>query len=68
MRYSYHICADIGHKIIDFPKYNDMYNMFNNKGVKITKKQVMVKPKVTNPLIHIVDVNMAITKNKVTKE
>jgi hypothetical protein len=24
MRYSYHICGDIGHKIIDCPKYNDM--------------------------------------------
>ncbi len=28
----------------------------------------MVEPKVANPSIHIVDVNMAITKNKVTEE
>ncbi len=28
----------------------------------------MVEPKVANLLVHIVDVNMAITKNKVTKE
>ncbi len=28
----------------------------------------MVKPKVANPSVHIVDVNMAITKNKVIKE
>ncbi len=28
----------------------------------------MVEPKVTNPLIHIMDVNIAITKCKVTKE
>jgi hypothetical protein len=28
----------------------------------------VVKPKVANPSVHIVDVNMAITKNKVIKE
>ncbi len=42
--------------------------MFKNKGVKTTKKQVVVKPKVVNPSIHIVDVNMAITKSKVIEE
>ncbi len=38
MRYSCHICGDIGHKIIDYPKYNDMQNMFKNKVVKSIKK------------------------------
>jgi hypothetical protein len=28
----------------------------------------MVKPKVSNPLVHMVDVNMAITRSKVTEE
>jgi hypothetical protein len=28
----------------------------------------VVKPKVSNPLVHVVDMNMAITKSKVTKE
>jgi hypothetical protein len=28
----------------------------------------VVEPKVSNPSIHMVDVNMAITKNKVTKK
>jgi hypothetical protein len=28
----------------------------------------MVEPKVSNPLIHMVDVNMAITRSKVTKK
>jgi hypothetical protein len=42
--------------------------MFKNKGVKITKKQAMVEPKVANPSIHIMDVNMAITKRKVIEE
>jgi hypothetical protein len=68
MRYSCHICGDIGHKIIDCPKYNDMQNMFKNKGVKTIEKQVVVEPKVVNPLIHIVDVNMAITRSKVIEE
>ncbi len=45
-----------------------MQNMFKNKGVKITKKQAMVEPKVANPSIHIMDVNMAITKRKVIEE
>jgi hypothetical protein len=68
MRYSYHICGDTGHKIIDYPKHNDMQNMFKSKGVKPIDKQVVVKPKVSNPSVHMVDVNMAITKSKVTEE
>ncbi len=68
IKYSYHIYGDIGHKIIDYPKYNDMQNMFKNKGVKTINKQVVVKPKVTNPSVHIVDANMAITRSKVTEE
>ncbi len=68
MKYSCHIYGEIGHKIIDCPKYNDMHNMFKNKGVKTTKKPSMVEPKLASPSIHIVDVNMAITKSKVIEE
>jgi hypothetical protein len=39
--------------------------MFKNKGAKPTEKQVVVEPKVSNPSIHMVDVNMAITRGKV---
>jgi hypothetical protein len=42
--------------------------MFKNKGVKTIEKPYVVKPKVANPSIHMVDVNMAITRNKVTEE
>jgi hypothetical protein len=42
--------------------------MFKNKGMKTIKKQIVVEPKVANPLVHIVDVNMANTKSMVTKE
>jgi len=63
MKYSCHICDDIGHKIIDCPKYNDM-----NKRVKLIEKQTMVEPKVSNPSIHMVDVNMAIIGSKVIEE
>jgi hypothetical protein len=42
--------------------------MFKNKGMRPIEKQVVVEPKVSNPSIHMVDVNMAITKNKVTEE
>jgi hypothetical protein len=42
--------------------------MFKNKGVKTIKKSFVVEPKVANPSIHIMDVNMAIIKNKVTEE
>ncbi len=68
MKYSCHICGDIRRKIIYCPKYNDMHNIFKNKKMKPTNKQVVVEPKVSNPSIHMVDVNMAITKSKVIKE
>jgi hypothetical protein len=42
--------------------------MFKNKGMKIIEKPSVVEPKVVNPSVHVVDVNMAITKNKVTEE
>jgi hypothetical protein len=42
--------------------------MFKNKGVKLTKKQVVVKPKVSNPSVHMVDGNMAISRSKVTEK
>jgi hypothetical protein len=42
--------------------------MFKNKKVKPIKKQVVVKPKVSNPSVHMVDVNVAITRSKVIKE
>jgi hypothetical protein len=42
--------------------------MFKNKGVKTTKKPSMLEPKVANPLIHIVDVDMAITRSKVIEK
>jgi hypothetical protein len=45
-----------------------MQNMFENKGMKTINKPSMVEPKVVNPLVHVVDVNMAITKSKVTEE
>jgi hypothetical protein len=42
--------------------------MFKNKRVKIIEKQAMVEPKVSNLSVHMVDVNMAITRSKVTEE
>ncbi len=68
VRYSCHICGETGHKIINCPKYNDMQNMFKNKGLKTTEKPYVVEPKVTNPSIHIMDVNMAITRSRVTEK
>ncbi len=68
MKYSCHICGDTWHKIINYSKYNDMQNMFKNKGVKTTEKPSMVEPKVAIPLIHMVDVNMAITRSKVAEK
>ncbi len=42
--------------------------MFKNKGMKPIDKQVVVEPKVSNPLVHMVDVIMAIMRSKVIKE
>ncbi len=68
MRYSCHICGDTRHKIINFHEDSDMKKMFKNKGVKTTEKPSIVEPKVANPSIHIVNVNMAIMKKKVIEE
>jgi len=38
------------------------------KGMKIINKPFVVEPKVVNPLVHIVDVNITITKRKVIKK
>ncbi len=65
MKYSCHICGDTQHKIIDRPKYINMQNMFKNKGVKTTKKPYVVKLKVVNTSLHMMDANMAITRSKV---
>ncbi len=45
-----------------------MQIMFKNKGVKTTKKPFVVELKVINPSIHIVDVDMAITRSKVIEK
>jgi PBP1b-binding outer membrane lipoprotein LpoB len=42
--------------------------MFKNKGVKPTEKQVVVETKISNPSIHMLDVNMAIIESKVTEQ
>jgi hypothetical protein len=42
--------------------------MFKNKGVKTAKKPYAMELKVMNPSIHMVDVNMAITRNKVIQK
>jgi hypothetical protein len=41
--------------------------MFKNKGVKLVEKQAVVEPKVLNPLVHTVDVNMAITRRRLLR-
>ncbi len=45
-----------------------MQNMFKNKGMKTTKKPCVMEPKVANLSIHIMDVNIAITKRKVIEK
>jgi hypothetical protein len=42
--------------------------LFKNKGVNTIKKPSMVEPKVANLFVHMVDVNMAITRSKVIEE
>jgi hypothetical protein len=68
VKHSCHICGDIRHKIIDCPKYSDMQNMFKNKGMKPIKKRNVVEPNISNLSVHMVDVNMTITKSKVTEK
>jgi hypothetical protein len=46
------------------PQFGEMPNMFKDKGVKTVNEQYIVENKTTNVSVHIVDVNMAITKSK----
>jgi hypothetical protein len=34
MKYSCQICGETRHSITDFPRFNDMYNMFKNEWMK----------------------------------
>jgi hypothetical protein len=36
--------------------------------VKTIKKQIVAEPNVANPIVHVMDVNMANTKSKVIEE
>jgi hypothetical protein len=42
--------------------------MFKNKRVKTTKKPYVVELKVVDPSVHVMDVNVTITKSKVTEK
>jgi hypothetical protein len=42
--------------------------MFKNKGMKPIEKQVMLEPNVSNLAIHMVDVNMAITRSTIIEK
>jgi hypothetical protein len=42
--------------------------MFKNKGVKTIEKPSVVELKVINPLVHIMDIDMAMTRSKVIEE
>jgi hypothetical protein len=55
MKYSCHICGDIGHKIIDCPKYNDMKNMLKNKGMKLIEKQFIDCNFFHDEIVHFVN-------------
>ncbi len=68
MKFFCHICGDTRHKIINCLKFNDMKNMFKKKGVKTSKKPYVVEPKVANPSVHVMDVNILITMSKLIEK
>jgi hypothetical protein len=37
-KYPYHTCGIIGHKMVDFPKFSEMQNMFKDKNTKPIEK------------------------------
>ncbi len=49
-------------------KFNDMQNMFKKKGMKTSKKPYVVEPKVANPSVHVVDVDIVITRSKIIEQ
>ncbi len=65
--YACHICGLNGHKIIECPKFVDMYKMFHWKFVAVEKVQPISKTQIITADVNVVDVNVT-TRRKVTEE
>jgi hypothetical protein len=63
-KYPCHIYGVIGHIMTKCLQFGEMPNMFKDKGVKIVNEQYIIENKTTNVSVHVVDVNMAITRSK----
>ncbi len=65
--YTCHMCGLNGHKMIDYPKYDEMYKMFHGKYVTITKVQPVVETQIVTTNVNVVDVNVT-TRSKSIEE
>jgi hypothetical protein len=63
--YTCHIYGLNGHRMIDYPKYDEMYK--NGKYVTITKVQLVVEIQIVTANVNVVDVNVTIRNKSIEK-
>ncbi len=63
LNYPCHIYGIMGHKLTNYPRFNEMKNMFKNKGGQSTKFKPVANNKMVTTLVTMVDVNVT-TQNK----
>ncbi len=49
LNYPCHICGIMGHKVRNYLKFNEMQNMFKDKGSQTTKSKPTIEVKVITP-------------------
>ncbi len=63
-----YICEVIGHyKLTNCLKFNEMQNIFKNKGGKTIEEKLVIDVKIITTLVNMVDVHVGTTKSKETK-
>ncbi len=60
LNYPCHICGIVGHKLMNYPRFGEMQNMFKDKGGQSTKSKLTSKVKMVTTSINMVDVNVTI--------
>ncbi len=60
LKYPCHICGIVGHKLMNYPRFGEMQNMFKDKGGQSTKFKPTSKVKRVTTSVNMVDVNVTI--------
>ncbi len=66
LNYPCHICGIVGHKLTNYPRFNEMQSMFKDKGGHSIKSKPITEVKMVIASINMVDVNVT-TRNKTSE-